>query len=218
MLSSILESAKKAYEDQLDQQLAQIAAEAQKQAAQIEQERAEVRAWLCTIMPEALVGCVDLAEYSHQAASRNSSKDDRQGVWLTIFLPDAFPIHFDVYRNGAGLFRLVNEPYISRDELLRFAVPESAQVKREEGQSYISYSNWTRRNHADWQTAVGQALALWAEHGERLTAELNVPVIEPEQEPAPAPKPKTTEERIADALEHIASALDNLAMAQAHFD
>lgn len=210
-LQTILDQAKAAYEEELDRQLAQIATEQREQSERLFKEREEVKAWLCTIMPNAIVEYINLSEYSHQAAGRYSSKDDRQGTWLTISLPDAFPVHLNVYQNHHG-FQLVNEPYTQRDEILRFAVPKFAQVEcDEEGQPYISYTDRTRRNHANWQTAVGQALALWQERGQRLMAQMREweDMPKPTENPIP-PEPKAREDRALDALESIAANLEQL--------
>jgi hypothetical protein len=214
-LQTILNQARAAYAAEQTQAAAQVAADEQARQKQQEQERAEVREWLLTILPALLVDCIDLSCYSHSSAQYHNYNSDpkRKGTWLTIVIPQAFPINFNAYLSHTGEFELVQEPYRAYAPEF-FAVPSSASVRRseEDDELYISYNGGYTRNHTDWQTAVGYALAQWQEYGERLTAELDYDGPEPEPEPElePAPEPKTTEERTLDALEGIAASLDQL--------
>lgn len=204
-LQTILDQAKAAHEAAVKEQAAQAVACEQQRNAQLEAERAEVRDWLCTVLPEPLVDCIDLSEYSLYQAKQYGN---RRGIWLTIALDSAFPVGFRVYREGSD-FTLASQYHGDRD--LFFVVPESASVKRDEDRLYIEYFYASQWNHATWQTAVGQALALWQEHGERLTAKLERErFVGPEPEEIAPSEPKTTEERIADALEEIASSLNSI--------
>ena len=172
-LPMILEQALKAYSDDLDKQVAQIAAETRELNRQEEGLRHQLRDWLLEILPEPLVERVDLSNVDFRSLNRTRSREPERGCWLTISLPDAFPVSFNVYMTKNDGFTLVREPFRDDDNLL-FSVPSSARVGfDEDGNPQIVYNDVYCRSHAGWETAVGQALALWREHGERLMAELS---------------------------------------------
>ena len=208
------------YSQALTARALQKAQEATEEAARLQEwktqrdaERLELKTWLFSILPPALVEHIDFSNYSHEKGAYYSSGQNRRGVWLVMDLPESFPVSLNVYRSS-GEFRLVGESYAQYDEGadLYYGVPTSAIVKIDEDDPYIAYQHLYNRNYKTWETAVGEALHKWSNCGEYLTAQLEqARAVKPEPETKEAPAmPKTETQQMIAALERIADALESM--------
>jgi hypothetical protein len=180
----------------------------------LEKERAEVREWLATQIPEALVKYVDLSDYSHQdAGSRLSSPHDDGyggGVGVHLVVPGADPVFFVIERSHKGQFSFGKKRYDYTGNL--FSAPTYARVRADEnGEPYIQWEWPPHHNYADIQLALGHAAAFQQANRQRLEEEWDA-LLEKSAKPAvPQEEPRLTlEERKVLALEAIADALSTM--------
>lgn len=212
-LQTVLDEAAKAFathQQQVNEALEQYDREREER---LQQEKDEILEWLRAWMPSPLIQYVVLAHYRRKDARYHG--ETRRGTWLWLRLPDAYPIRFNI-----KLWRDKEFEFVADDA--RFCVASDAYIGRtEEGLPYLGYrwsEHWDpEHEHAKFFVAVGHAVQLWQENGERLLAELeqarHAPEPEPEvEEPDPVIE-KPIDVRTVEALEKIAEAVD----AMAHF-
>lgn len=167
----------------------------------------ELIEWLRTWMPAALIPCVNLDGYSHEAARYNNyGQIPIKGTPLKIQVEGAFPILFKVYKTGDE-FELV-KPHGAGV----FAIPSAKVLQDDDGDPYISYEWPNRGQTSDVLFALGEAVEMWHEHNGRLANEIAalVDAVKNPPPPEPEPEPLTIDERIALALERAADALEGI--------
>lgn len=207
-LEQVLQVAGEYYEIHQQQAAAAEEKRQQEETERHEKELAEARAFMANFMPPSLIPYVDLTYYSHKRAGELDHFED-QGLYLWLEVPNAFPVRFKVRRfwNGAA-----QQFDLSRASGGPFEVPLNGIVLEDDGHHWIGYSWGQHFDHL--LTAVGCAIMRHREQGDRLQQELQTAEAEAaklaELEAlgatlAPGQEP-TAEERIATALEAIATA------------
>lgn len=205
-VAEILENVRRAFKTRTEQEAIAERERQKAQAKRIGRERAAIREWLVSWLPAPLVQFVKLNDSTYDAATHYGYESSAKGVWVEVEVPGAVPVAFKLYRQDEEL-SFGRWPYDRYNEN-QFALPTMASVDRdEEGDLYIRY-NWPNSpQHLDFNTALGQAIALYEEWWPALQeAWLKA---EAKSNEAPVEKaPVETQERIAQALERIAGALE----------
>lgn len=211
-ISEILQSARRIYEIHAERAAKEERERQDAQAKRTAAERAELHKWLATWMPEALIPFVKINDSTYTNAARYDYNSRTKGVWVEIHAPAAVPIAFRVYQSLDEL-SFGQWAYPSGEGTL--AVPVFAAVKAsDDGDIYIDYDWPNYPQYDDIEVALGHALSLYEEWWPalqeswlRLDARLHQEAEAREADVA-ANTPPDVPERIAQALERIAGALE----------
>ncbi len=208
-VTEILKTSRRAYEDHATQEAIAERERQKERAKRIGRERAAIREWLASWMPVPLIQFVKLHDSTYDNAEYHDYESGALGVWVEVQIPSAVPVAFKLYRQDEK-FGFGRWPYDRYNENL-FALPTMAAVKLDEdGEPFVKYDWQTSPQHQDFNASLGHAIHLyeewWPTLSEKLDRAYEAQVAA--QEPAdPQPQPDV-QERIAQALERLASAVE----------
>ena len=190
------------------------AEEARKKGSELaaENEREQMRQFLATLMPTELVQYADLADYRLEQA-RYWRSDDNSGTLVRVLVPECFPVMLRVYHSD-GELRHEKEKWSNSGPY--FLVPTIARVEATEYGDDGYYIRYDGREHfEDFMTALGYAAVRGVE---LIPLQQEIEKLKVEDAVAKDDEPLgelmigtlSPQERIANALETIASIADSM--------